>query len=268
MSSLPPAIVLTVAYDGARLHGFAPQPGVRTVSAELLQAVQRLDPSVAQIRGVSRTDAGVHARGQRVAFDPQRAIAARGWVLGLSRHLPGDISVRRAAFAAPGFDPRHHSVCKHYRYALLLDPCRDPLLEHFAWRIADPCDLDLAAAEAAALVGTHDFAAFRSSADERTSTERTLSSVQISRDPADPRRVAVDVQGSAFLHNMVRIIVGSIADLARGRLAPGAFARALASRARADLGMTAPPHGLSLERVQLDPAPTEPWPPEPEPALP
>jgi tRNA pseudouridine38-40 synthase len=262
VSAEPRAVLLTVAYDGSRLHGFAPQPGARTVSGQLLEAVQKLDPSVLHLRGVSRTDAGVHARGQRVAFDPQRDIPPRGWVLGLSRHLPEDISVRSAALVEAGYDPRHHSVTKHYRYELLLDPCRDPLLERYAWRLADRCDLQLAMTEAPTLLGTHDFAAFRSSADARTSTERTITSLGITREPGDPRRVLVDVHGSAFLHNMVRIIVGSLADLARGRIEPGAFARALGSGLRSDLGMTAPPHGLCLRHVMLEPPPRDPWPPD------
>ncbi|MBI5538034.1 MAG: tRNA pseudouridine(38-40) synthase TruA [Deltaproteobacteria bacterium] len=255
-----PSVLLTVAYDGTHFHGFAPQPGTRTVYGELLEAVRKLDPSVTALRGVSRTDAGVHAYGQRVAFDPQQAIPPRGWALGLARHLPPDLSVRSAGLVPAGYDPRGHSVAKHYRYALILDVCRDPLLERTAWRLATDFDLELAREQAAALVGTHDFAAFRSSADMRTSTERTLHAVTLERAAHDARLVLIDVRGSAFLHNMVRIIAGSLADLGRGRLAPGAFERAFASRARADLGITAPPQGLCLQSVQLEPDAADSWP--------
>jgi tRNA pseudouridine38-40 synthase len=258
--SSQPAVLLTVAYDGTLFHGFAPQPGQRTVYGELLDAVRKLDPSVTGLRGVSRTDGGVHARGQRVAFDPQHAIAPRGWALGLARHLPHDLSIRSAALAPAGYDPRAHSVAKHYRYTLLIDTCRDPFLEAYAWRLATDFDLELARAPAAALLGTHDFAAFRSSADMRTSTERTLYEVTLERAAHDPRLVLIDVRGSAFLHNMVRIIAGSLADLGRGRLARGAFERAFASAAREDLGVTAPPQGLCLQSVQLDPDGTAQWP--------
>jgi tRNA pseudouridine38-40 synthase len=258
-SSLP-AVLLTVAYDGTHFHGFAPQPAQRTVYGELLEAIHKIDPSVTSLRGVSRTDAGVHARGQRVAFDPQQAIPPRGWALGLARHLPRDLAIRNAGLVLHGYDPRAHSVAKHYRYTLLIDTCRDPFLEGHAWRLATDFDLDRARAQAAALLGTHDFAAYRSSADLRTSTERTLHEVTLERDAHDTRLVLIDVHGSAFLHNMVRIIAGSLADFGRGRLALGAFERAFTSGAREDLGVTAPPQGLCLQSVQLDPDGTDRWP--------
>jgi len=221
-----------------------------------------MDPSVQSLRGSSRTDAGVHAHGQRVAFDPARAIPPRGWVLGLCSHLPSDISVRSAGMIDRGFEPRHHSLGKRYAYSLLLDRVRDPFLDRMAWRIGDELDLEAARSEAASLIGTHDFQAFRSSADERTNTERTMTGISVERVQADPRQVRIEVEGSAFLHNMVRIIVGTLVDVARGRLPAGACSRALASGSRADLGITAPAHGLCLERVRLDREPDEVWPPE------
>ncbi|NWG74749.1 MAG: tRNA pseudouridine(38-40) synthase TruA, partial [Rubrivivax sp.] len=106
------------------------------------------------------------------------------------------------------------------------------------WRIADDLDLSIARTEAAALVGTHDFAAFRSSADERTSTRRTISAVAVRESDRDGRLVHIDVHGDGFLHNMVRIIAGTLVDVARHRLEPGAIARALVSMKRSDLGIT------------------------------
>jgi tRNA pseudouridine38-40 synthase len=248
------AVLLTVAYDGTPFHGFASQPHARTVAGELLQAVRSMDAGVQSVRGASRTDAGVHARGQLVAFDTAQSISPRGWALGLSSRLPPQIAVRRAALAEVGLQPRAHAIAKHYRYLLCVDCCRDPFLDSFAWRLAPALDLDLARSEARSLIGTHDFAAFRSSADTRDSTVRTLHDVSIGRvDPSAPV-VAIDVRGTAFLHNMVRIIVGSLVQIARGTLKPGTFNRALESLRRSDLGMTAPARGLCLESVLLDPS--------------
>ncbi len=253
-------MLLTVAYDGTGYQGFAMQASGRTIAGSLLGAIQKMDPSVQSLRGSSRTDAGVHAHGQRVAFDPDRVIAPRGWVLGLCSHLPSDIAVRSAGFVERAFEPRHHSLGKRYAYKLLIDRIRDPFQDRLAWRIGDDLDLDAARAEAESMIGTHDFRAFRSSADERTNTERTMTGVLIERDQSDSRLVRIEVEGSAFLHNMVRIIVGTLVDVARGRLAAGACARALASGSRSDLGITAPPQGLCLERVRLDREPDEVWP--------
>jgi len=257
-------VLLTVAYDGRPFAGFAPQPSQRTIAGELLGALQALDPKVRAIRGASRTDAGVHAHGQRVAFDAEVAMPMRGWVLGTARHLPPEIAVRRAAKVPEGFAPRFQNQGKHYRYLLLRDAARDPFLEGRAWRVDgldDSGALGLLAEEASRCVGTHDFAAFRSSADERANTVRTLRAVRVSEDPSDGRLLRVDVEGDAFLHNMVRILVGTLVDVARGRLAPGATQKALDTKRRADLGITAPADGLYLEHIALREEGTEAWPP-------
>jgi tRNA pseudouridine38-40 synthase len=259
-------VLLTVAYEGSPFAGFALQPDQRTIAGELLGALQAIDPQIRQIRGASRTDAGVHAHGQRVAFDTQCTLPARGWVLATARHLPSEIVVRRAATVPEGFTPRFQSLGKHYRYLLLRERVRDPFLHRRAWKIEgldSPEALARARAEASLAVGTHDFGAFRSSADPRKVTVRTLHSLTLEQDPSDARLVRVDVKGDAFLHNMVRILVGTIVDVARGRLAPGAIARALASRSRNDAGITAPPDGLYLEHITLSDEGTDAWPEAP-----
>lgn len=217
----------------------------------LTEAVRSIDPGVSTLRGASRTDAGVHAHGQVVSFDPSRAIPCKGWVLGVNSALPRDLAVRQAREVEPGFDPRAFGRGKRYRYVVMLDRVRDPLFDRRAWRIDPPFDLDRARAEAAAVIGTHDFRAFRSSADERVDTTRTLTRVDLVQ-AGDPRLLEIVVEGSAFLHNMVRILVGTIVDVARGRHPAGACARALGSGARTDLGMTAPAQGLHLDEVFLD----------------
>src|SRR3954470_2562261 len=122
-------VLLTVAYQGGAFAGFAPQPEQRTIAGELLGALRAVDPTIRELRAASRTDAGVHARGQRVAFDTATTIPARGWVLATSRHLPREIAVRRAAFVAEGFSPRFSNQGKRYRYLILRDPARDPFLD-------------------------------------------------------------------------------------------------------------------------------------------
>ena len=220
-----------------------------------------MDPRAGALRGTSRTDAGVHAQGQLVAFDVTRDIAARGWVLGLNQHLPEDVAVRAAWSVAPGYSPRFAALGKRYRYRVLVDEVRDPSWRRRAWRVSS-LDRDALAREAESAIGTHDFAAFRGAADERANTVRTLTRVAVEQE-ADPRIVAVVVEGNAFLYNMVRILAGTLVDVGRGRLAVGAIARALETRDRGSAGITAPAQGLTLENVDVA-LPTEagvPWPP-------
>ncbi len=254
-------MLLTVAYDGTEFHGFVRQQGLRTVEDTLLGAVRELDDTITRISGVSRTDAGVHAKAQMVAFEAIREIEPRGWVLGVNRHLPDDVAVRAAKLLPAGFVPRFASERKRYRYRLLMDKVRDPFQRSRAWKIENRLDLDLVRAEASGLVGTHDFRAFRSAKDERKETTRTLFAVDVTQ----PEETLCDiaVTGTAFMHNMVRIIVGTLVDVGLGRKQPLAVARALASGNRGDAGMTAPAHGLTLEWVELRlPEGThESWPP-------
>jgi tRNA pseudouridine38-40 synthase len=220
------------------------------VEETVLGAVRAIDPRVKLVRGASRTDAGVHAEGQLVAFDTARDIPARGWVLGLNRHLPEDVAVRGARSVPPGYSPRFAARAKRYRYRLLVDPVRDPHLRTRAWRLPE-LDPALLEGESQAAIGTHDFAAFRSAGDVRQSTVRTLTRVAVLRDEST-RLLSIVVEGNSFLYNMVRILVGTMVDVGRSRLAQGAVARALASRDRRTAGTTAPAHGLVLEWVDVD----------------
>jgi tRNA pseudouridine38-40 synthase len=242
-------VLLEVAYDGTAFHGWAAQKDARTVEETLRGAVVAMDPRASELRGASRTDAGVHAEGQAVAFDTSRDIPAQGWVLGLNQHLPADVAVRKARSIVPGYAPRFCARTKRYRYRLLVDAVRDPLWATRAWRVTG-IDAQAMALEALAACGTHDFAGFRGAADKRPSTVRTLTRVDVDREQGD-RVLGVVVEGNAFLYNMVRILVGTMVDVARGRLAAGAIARALESGNRLDAGTTAPAHGLVLETVAL-----------------
>jgi tRNA pseudouridine38-40 synthase len=252
-------VLLTVRYDGRPFSGFARQPTSRTVAGELDGAVRAVDDRASLVRGASRTDAGVHALGQRVAFDATRDLNSRNWVLALNSHLPAEIAVARAALVESGYEPRHRAKCKVYRYVLLESPLRDPFHEGRAWRV-DVLDHDLMTKAAAPLVGEHDFAAFRAASDERVDTVRKLFRIEVRRRGSDDRLTEVLVEGTGFLHRMVRIIVGSLVDVGRGRLDPEVLENALVRRERSLLGITAPPDGLHLDAITLDDDGREPWP--------
>ena len=252
-------VLLTVRYDGRPFAGFARQPTARTVAGELDGAVRAVDERASLVRGASRTDAGVHALGQRVAFDSRRELASRNWVLALNSHLPAEIAVARAALVESGYEPRHRARHKLYRYVLLESPVRDPFHEGRAWRV-DPLDHERMTQAAAPLVGEHDFAAFRAATDERTNTVRKLFRIEVRRRGGDSPLTEVMVEGTGFLHRMVRIIVGSLVDVGRGRLDARALENALVHRDRSLLGITAPPDGLHLDVITLDDDGRDPWP--------
>ncbi|MCA9624819.1 MAG: tRNA pseudouridine(38-40) synthase TruA, partial [Myxococcales bacterium] len=184
---------------------------------------------------------------------------------GLNRHLPGSIAVRFAARVPFGFHPRFEARGKRYRYLLLCDPVRDPLFDQRAWRLHDLTPDGCLAAlnhELAAAVGRHDFSAFASARDRREHRDRHLTEACASRLPGTDL-VAIDIAGDHFLHNMVRILVGTAVDVARRRRPAGTLARALASKDRRNAGMTAPPEGLYLEALSLSHEGEDRWPPSP-----
>src|SRR5262245_5640498 len=128
-------VLVQVAYDGTSFSGWASQKSARTVEDTLRGAILSVDANATGPRGTSRTDAGVHAEGQLAAFDTTLALPPRGWVLTLNQHLPDDVAVRWAQLIPSGYSPRFASRKKRYRYDLLLDKVRDPLLSNRAWRI-------------------------------------------------------------------------------------------------------------------------------------
>jgi len=252
-ASAPPLqrIMLEVAYDGRPYAGFVRQTNAHTVAAELESAICHLDPNATRLTCASRTDSGVHARHQIVSFQSERAIPARGWALGLRPHLPESITILGAALVPAAFDPRLDPLWKRYRYRVFVSPIPDPFEAGRAHWIFGPLNSELMQRSAQCLVGEHDFRAFRSARDQRTSTIRRIDRVSVERlGPAEPR-VDIVVTGNRFLHNMVRIIAGTLVDIGQGRRDPECLARALSTGRREDLGITAPAHGLYLEHVEL-----------------
>jgi tRNA pseudouridine38-40 synthase len=257
---------LRVAYDGSSYVGWQRQPEHPSVQGALEAALSSLLGEKIEVRGASRTDAGVHAYGQVAAFDSPRELPMNGWIRALNGKLDDSIAVVEAAPCAVGYQPRFDAMAKTYRYLLHLGPVRDPLLTRRAWHLgprrARPregvldetthLDLDGMRAAASVLEGEHDFRAFRSAADERENTIRTLSSVRVIAGFSDRKDVvAIEVRGTAFLHNMVRIVAGTLVDVGRERLDTEAVRTLLTSGDRARGGETAPPWGLYLVEVEL-----------------
>jgi tRNA pseudouridine38-40 synthase len=264
------AMLLRLAYDGTEFHGFARQTGVRTVQGELEAALARIYKQPIVTRGASRTDAGVHAHGQIVAFDPPFSIPARGLLLGLAGALPADL-IASAAWWVDDPDgeplhPRFHNLGKHYRYRIRPTVLRDPLSARFEWHVPRPLDVDRMREAAPQLIGEHDFAAFRAADCQAKTSVRRVRSIDLRTrtlaelDPiaADMGRldephalasIEIDVRGDAFLKNMVRIMVGTLVAIGHGRFGGERIAELLHNRDRTRAGQTAPAHGLTLVEV-------------------
>jgi tRNA pseudouridine38-40 synthase len=249
-----PTVRLIVRYDGTGLSGWQRQRGVATVQEhlEIAASVIACEPII--MRASGRTDAGVHARAQVVSFRTRATIPEKGWRLGLTSKLPPQIAVLDARVAHDDFDPRRASAGKRYRYLLLATPVRDPLLRERVWHLWDDLDLKLMQHEADALVGMHDFNAFRAADCDRVSAVRHIWRVAVlPRWHGHEGLVAIEVEGTAFLKNMVRIITGTLVDVGRARLPAGTVRARLADGDRTRSGITAPPQGLYLDEVFLKP---------------
>ena len=242
---------LTIAFDGTGFSGFQRQQNARTVQGELEAALLGLTGEAVRVRGCSRTDAGVHARELVVSFETTRAYPLRAFHLGLNARLPPDVAVQAAAEAPPGFNARTASLGKTYSYTVWNALSPNPLLRHRAWHLKKPLQPDLVRAALPDLVGAHDFASFRAAACDAPTTDREIWHADWQVDGPLHR---FTVCGNAFLRNMVRIVVGTLVEIGLGRRPPGDLPRVFAARDRPAAGETAPPQGLTLERVFLTPA--------------
>jgi tRNA pseudouridine38-40 synthase len=242
-----PRLKLTLEYDGTDYVGWQRQLNGISVQEVLERALGELFGADVSTFAAGRTDAGVHALGQVVAFDAPRTLPPTAYLRGLSALLPGDISVVEATEVDADFDPRRDATGKRYRYLIANRPVRSPLRRRTHWQLFAPLDVKAMEEAARPLLGTHDFSAFRAANCEAKTATRTLREVTLaSRGDV----VQFELEGKAFLKHMVRNIVGTLVEVGRGRQSVPWVEEVLASRDRTRAGPTAPPEGLVLVEVQ------------------
>lgn len=240
-------IRLTVEYDGTAYAGWQRQENALAVQQVIEDALFKLTRGeVRGITGASRTDAGVHARGQTAHFDTESRIPADKFSYALNTMLPRDVRVLDSREAAPDFHARFSALGKRYLYQIHAAPHASALERDRRAHVIYPLNELLMREEARSMIGTHDFAAFAASGSVVKDTVRTIWRCEVDR---RDEWIGLTVTGNGFLYNMVRILAGTLISVGAGKLAPGAIARALETGNRLDLGVTAPAHGLTLMRV-------------------
>ncbi len=241
-----PTYRITIEYNGTAFCGWQRQPDLLTIQGQLEIAAETIFRQPIQIQGAGRTDSGVHALGQVASFEAPHPIDPKHLRRGLTALAGPDISVIEAALAPDRFNARFDAQGKHYRYQLIARRSPSPLHALYSHHVPAPLDLERMATAAAMLIGEHDFAGFRAADCGRENTVRELSQVTVS---AQGTLIAIDVKGTAFLKNMVRIIAGTLIDVSRGRLEPETISRGFESKDRRFAGITAPAKGLTLVEV-------------------
>ena len=253
----PRTIRLTLAYEGTRYSGWQIQPGRATVQGVLAEAIRGVTGEAILPRGSSRTDAGVHALGQLVAFTTTSGLEPAVWVRALNAKLPADITVLEGFAAPDDFDPVSAAVRKRYRYRIHDAAWRPVLQRHLVWRWKSRLDVAAMQAAAAELLGEHDFTSFETTPSTRRSKVRTIHTANVFRhsgyDDAAEAEVWIEVIGNGFLYNMVRIITGSLVMVGSGKRKPEWIREVIAARSRPVAGPTAPPQGLVLVSIELGP---------------
>ncbi len=239
-------IKLTVAYDGSDYVGWQYQPNGMSVQQRLEQALHQLTGEIHRVHSSGRTDAGVHALGMVCHLTTERDLPLSAWREGLNRFLPDDIVIRHAESVDDEFHARFSARGKRYRYTLLCDPLRQPLQRKTSWQVKKALDVGKMEQAARSFIGQHDFSPFRTSGCASRTTVREIFSITFVHDGA---LLHIDVCGSGFLKNMVRMMVGTLVDIGRNKRPVTAIADLLGGAKGIAPPLTAPPQGLCLMEV-------------------
>ncbi|MFI0415689.1 MAG: tRNA pseudouridine(38-40) synthase TruA [Candidatus Thiodiazotropha sp.] len=251
-------IALGVEYDGSAFHGWQYQGDVRSVQELLQQALSRVADHAVTVHCAGRTDCGVHATGQVVHFETDAKRSDRSWVLGSNANLPLDISIGWAKQVPAAFHARFSAVARHYRYLILNRRFRSAQWCDRAVWIHRPLDESRMQRAAQALVGTHDFSSYRAMGCQAKHPVRTVHRLQVER---VGEFISIEVYANAFLHHMVRNIAGVLIAIGKGEQDESWTQDVLALRDRTLGGVTAPPQGLYLTKVDYPQAFAIPDPP-------
>ena len=243
-------IMLTVAYDGSAYHGWQTEPTGVTVEEVLNRTLSALLREEIRVSGASRTDAGVHSRGNLCVFDTASPIPPEKIAPALLGRLPDDIVVRESREVPDGFHPRRCDSIKTYEYTIYRDRLPDPLVRRNSWFFYRDLEVDAMREAAGLLIGEHDFQSFCAAGTQVQTTVRRITDLQLAEEGPF---LKIRISGTGFLYNMVRIIAGTLVQIGLGQKKPEDIPRILAAKDRSQAGPTAPPQGLCLMKIDLYP---------------
>ena len=239
-------IAIGIEYDGTAYNGWQRQDNGDGVQERVEKALSVVANEKIAVTCAGRTDTGVHASDQVAHFDTSSERSDRSWLLGANSNLPDDIAVTWARSVDDGFHARFSATSRSYRYLILNRPVRSALDRHRAWWVYQRLDASLMHQASQALLGRHDFSAFRAAGCQASTPNREISSMTVVR---NGDWLTLEVTANAFLQHMVRNITGTLAKVGRGERPPQWLEEVLESRNRIEAGIAAPPHGLTLVEV-------------------
>ena len=241
-------VMLIVAYDGTEYHGWQVQPNARTIEGELNRCLSELLQEDIQVIGASRTDAGVHAKGNIAVFNTDARMPAEKISYALNQRLPKDIVIQKSCQVDADFHPRHCDTRKTYSYHIYRGEFPMPLRTRYSYFTYVPLDVTKMREAAAFFLGEHDFKSFCSANTQVESTVRTIEFLDVTE---DDQELVITIRGNGFLYNMVRIIAGTLVDVGRGFLAVEDIPDILKACNRERAGQTLPACGLVLEKYEF-----------------
>ena len=241
--------LLTLRFDGSSFHGWQRQKNALSVQECVEKAVSALFGNCDRVTGCSRTDAGVHANTYKCNFQHDKMIPLSNVVTGLNHFLPEQIAVTNAAVVPDEFNARFDCVSKEYIYIIHNSPVRDPFSVGRAYHYKYPLDERMLNEQVKYYIGTHDFSSFRAVGSDVGTTVRTIFDAEVGR---EGDKVIFRVEGNGFLYNMVRIMAGTLIYISENKIAPGTIPEVISSRDRLRAGMTLPPDGLYLNKVNYE----------------
>jgi len=240
-------IVLILEYDGMRYHGSQLQANAPTIQGEMERALQKLTGERIRVKAASRTDAGVHAKGQVISFRTKSSLPLKAFVEGVNYYLPRDIAVKEAFGVDDSFDVRRSALSREYKYYILNSPTRSPMRQGFSCLVNGNLDIGAMNQACQALIGEHDFASFVTSTDiGEKSTVRNVHKAGIER---DGDMVVIDMVANSFLPHQVRNTVGSLIKVGQGKMTVDEFYGMVEAKRPCLAGPTAPAGGLCLMQV-------------------